>query len=88
MRKSKPPLLPLAEYVCLNDLLPQVERHFPTIDSIRWFYRNHGEQLRRAGAVIVVAGRLQIHPQRFQLTATEIGMAAAERQHADDRRAA
>lgn len=77
MRKASLP--PLAEYVCLNDLLPQVEKHFPTIDSIRWFYRNHGEQLRRAGAVVMVAGRLYAHPARFQRVATEIGMAAAAR---------
>lgn len=80
MRKSKTALPPLAEYVCLNDLLPQVQKHFPTLDSLRWYYRNHREQINRAGAVIVVAGRLQIHPQRFQQIVTEIGMAEAERQ--------
>jgi hypothetical protein len=72
-------LPPLAEYVDLNDLLPQVEKHFPTLDSIRWFHRNHREELGRSGAVIVVAGRLHFHPQRFTKIAAEIGREIASR---------
>lgn len=82
MRKGSKSPPPLAEYVSLNDLLPQVEAHFPTLDSLRWFYRTHREELNRAGAVIMIAGRLQIHPARFQRIATEIGMAAAARRAA------
>lgn len=72
-------LPPMGEYVDLNGLLPQVEKHFPTLDSIRWFYRNNREQLGRAGAVIAIAGRLHFHPQRFQQVAVEIGRQAVER---------
>lgn len=72
-------LPPLAEFVDLNDLLSQVQPKFPTVDSIRWFFRNHREELGRTGAVIVVAGRLHFHPQRFQQAVAEIGRAAVEK---------
>lgn len=72
-------LPPLGEYVDLNDLLPQVQHTFPTIDSVRWFVRVHREQLARAGAVIAITGRLRFHPERFQQLAVEIGRQAVER---------
>lgn len=76
MRHKASGLPPLAEFVNLNDLLRQVQPHFPTVDSVRWFYRNHRERLANAGAVIVIAGRLHFHPQRFQKSVAEIGRAA------------
>jgi hypothetical protein len=69
-------LPPLAEFVDLRDLLPQVLHTFPTLDSVRWFVRIHREPLARAGAVIAITGRLRFHPDRFQQAATEIGRAS------------
>ena len=66
-------LPPLAEFVDLPDLLPQVLHTFPSVDSVRWFVRVHRDELARLGAVIGITGRLRFHPERFQQAAAEIG---------------
>lgn len=73
-------LPPLAEFVDLPDLLPQVSHTFLTVDSVRWFVRVHRDQLARSGAVIAITGRLRFHPERFQRVAAEIGRDAAGKQ--------
>jgi len=79
MAQNAADLPPLAEFVDLPDLLPQVSHTFPSVESIRWFVRIHRERLARAGAVIAITGRLRFHPDRFQQVAVEIGNAAAEK---------
>ncbi|PWB40134.1 MAG: hypothetical protein C3F19_11605 [Rhodocyclales bacterium] len=73
MAQTTADLPPLAEYVDLPDLLPQVQHTFPSVDSIRWYVRIHREELARVGAVIAITGRLRFHPARFQRAAVEIG---------------
>jgi len=79
MAQNAADLPPLAEFVDLPDLLPQVSHTFPSVESIRWFVRTHRERLARAGAMIAITGRLRFHPARFQQVAVEIGSTAAEK---------
>lgn len=79
MTQNAADLPPLADFVDLLDLLPQVNHTFPSIDSIRWFVRIHREELARSGAVIAITGRLRFHPERFQQVAAEIGRQAVGR---------
>lgn len=50
---------------------------FPSIASLRWFYRTHREELLRAGAVIELAGRLLVNGAVFATKALEIGRRVA-----------
>jgi len=70
-------LPPLDEYVDLQGLLDNVKQAFPTEDSVRWFVRRQRDALAASGAVIIIAGRMRYHPQRFKQAAVEIGQKAA-----------
>jgi len=70
-------LPPLDEYVDLKSLLDNVKQAFPTEDSVRWFVRRRRDALAESGAVIIIAGRMRFHPQRFKQAAVEIGPRAA-----------
>ena len=52
---------------------------FPSVPSLRWFYRQHRAELLEACAVVELAGRLMINAPVFAQKAIEIGqrMAAA-----------
>lgn len=67
---------PLDEYVDLRTLLPTVSRTFPSQDSLKWFIRQHKDELAQSGALITLTGRLLFHPARFQVAAVEIGRSA------------
>lgn len=67
----------LGEFVDLKTLLHSVEHTFPTQDSLKWYVRNHRDELAAAGALIYIAGRARFHPQIFQKTAVEIGRSVA-----------
>lgn len=67
----------LDEYVDLQGLLDNVRQTFPTEDSVRWFVRRSRDALAASGAVIIIAGRMRFHPQRFKQAAVEIGQRAA-----------
>jgi len=69
----------LDDFVDLQDLLPTVERTFPTKDSLSWFVRRHRAALVESGALIVITGRLRFHRQRFKEAAVEIGRGLASK---------
>jgi hypothetical protein len=67
----------LSEYVAKGELdeRPEIKAKFPTAWSTTWAIRKHRKELVEAGALIEVAGRLLIHPGRFQ----EVIIAAGRR---------
>lgn len=69
-------LPPLDAYVDLSGLLDNVRQAFPTEDSVRWFVRRHRDALAASGAVIIVAGRMRYHPDRFKQAAVQLGQKA------------
>lgn len=52
---------------------PGIGGTFPTQDSLRWFVRQHRDELIERGALISITGRLRFHPVLFQQVAIEIG---------------
>jgi hypothetical protein len=38
---------------------------FPGIESLRWYVRLHQDRLRDAGALLTIAGRSWVHPEKF-----------------------
>ncbi len=62
----------LDEYVDMPKLLQITGHTFPSQDSLKWFIRQHRDDLADAGAVINITGRLRFHPGRFQQAAVEI----------------
>lgn len=66
----------LREFLGITELLPTVQHSFPTENSVRWFVRQHRDDLVNSGAIIEVAGRLRFHPDRFQAAALSIGRTA------------
>lgn len=63
----------LDDFVDLRELLPRVEQTFPSEQSLKWFVRQHRNELAESGALIVLTGRLRFHPQRFKDAAVNIG---------------
>jgi len=70
-------LPPLEEFIELHDLHQKLSSSFPTLDSLRWALRVHRAALVDAGAVILVAGRMRIHPDRFGKEIVAIGKRSA-----------
>ena len=58
-------------------LFPEVRGHLASEQSLNWFIRQNREQLAIDGALILVAGRLRFHPERFKQSVVEIGARAA-----------
>ncbi len=50
---------------------------FPSVPSLRWFYRQHRAELLKAGAIVELAGRLLVDAPVFAETAMVIGRRAA-----------
>ena len=67
----------LDEFVDKRALLPAVKDHLATEQSVNWFVRCHRDQLAGNGSLILVAGRLRFHPERFKQSVVEIGARAA-----------
>lgn len=67
----------LDEFVESQVLLGTVKPAYPTKSSLDWFVRRHRDALAAAGAVIIIAGRMRYHPERFKKAAVEIGRKAA-----------
>ena len=70
-------LPPLEEYLDLPDLHQIVSGTYSTIDSLRWALRAHRAALVESGALIIVAGRMKVHPERFKKTVVAIGQRCA-----------
>ncbi|MDO8313911.1 MAG: hypothetical protein Q7T00_01515 [Rugosibacter sp.] len=73
MQDAPHPLTALDEFVDLQSLLPAVRNTFPSVDSLKWFVRQHRDELATAGALINITGRLRFHPSRFGQAAVAIG---------------
>jgi len=55
-------------------------KFFPTIDSWRWYKRQHGDELVKVGAIITITGRDYVNPTVLEKMILKIGRrAAAER---------
>jgi hypothetical protein len=77
MQDTQQQLPALDEYVDLRSLLPTVKDKYPSADSLKWFTRQHRDELAAAGALIIITGRLLFHPSRFSQAAVAIGRNAA-----------
>jgi hypothetical protein len=51
---------------------------FPSVPSLRWFYRQHRAELLDAGAVVEITGRLLINAPVFAAQAIAIGNRTAK----------
>lgn len=60
-------LVPLQQYRAER---PQV---FQSDESLRWFCRQHGEELVKRGALVLLGRRKLAEPARFDAVAYEIG---------------
>jgi hypothetical protein len=72
MQDTSQQLPALDEYVDMPKLLQITGHTFPSQDSLKWFIRQHRDDLADAGAVINITGRLRFHPERFQQAAVDI----------------
>lgn len=77
MQDTTKQLPALDEFVDMRTLLQSVGHTFPSKDSLRWFVRQHREELATSGALITITGRVRFHPTRFQCAAVAIGRDAA-----------
>jgi hypothetical protein len=83
--RSRQPTLPRQIEVppslkCLRTLQAFQRAHsqiFPSVPSLRWFYRQHRAELVDAHAVVEIAGKLLIDSSRFAEKALEIGARTA-----------
>lgn len=81
-RRRAVPLLPTdaprLDDLCPFDAYQQANEHiFPSLQSLRWFYRTHRDELIKAQAVVEVAGRSQVNVPAFARMVMEIGSRAA-----------
>jgi hypothetical protein len=70
---------PLGAFIDLAALhqIEAVRSTFPSEQSLRWFVRQHREELACEGALICLTGRLKFNAERFQQAAVSIGMRSA-----------
>lgn len=63
----------------------QAERSqvFPSVDSLRWFERQHRPVLLERGAIVAPTGRKMVDPQAFDAVALEVGRSRAIAESAD-----
>lgn len=75
----KPPsAAPRLEHLWPFEAYQQANPHiFPSLPSLRWFFRQHRDELIKAQAVVEVAGRSQINVPAFEAKVMEIGSRAA-----------
>lgn len=66
----------------LNDLqrLDAYQRRtahiFPGLESIRWYVRQHRDDLNHCGALLTIAGRLWVNTPKFDQCVLDLGRAA------------
>lgn len=82
-----PPDAPAAHPAMMPGALPIMEIEewrqrcgahvYRTPDSLKWFLRQHRDELVEAGALLAPAGRLLVHPQRFEAAVQQIGQRLA-----------
>jgi hypothetical protein len=77
---SAAPPSPLAGLQSLEEFQQQRARQFQGMTALRWFLRVHRPQLEARGALLRIAGRLWLRPERADEYILEAGAAAAQRQ--------
>jgi hypothetical protein len=71
---------PRSGLVSLWDWRAQNSHLFPSDTSLRWHLRRHRDSYTDAGALLELAGRFVIEPQKFEQTLRQVGQrVAAER---------
>ena len=69
----------------LNEICPvkayQEQRHwiFQSDQSIKWFIRKNRSQLCEQGALLEIAGRHMVHPERFDAVVLRVGQQALDK---------
>ena len=72
MSDSVQALVPLVQY-------QESRAHvFPSLESIRWHARNHKQELIDGGALVMVAGRTFVVPERYDDVVLKAGKVAAQ----------
>lgn len=70
---------PLADLQTLEEYQRERPHVFPSIESGRWFIRNHRTALAVGGALLVIAGRQKIRPKQMDEYVVIAGRDAAVR---------
>jgi hypothetical protein len=52
---------------------------FPSVPSLRWAIRENRERFAKAGALVILRGRIFLDVERFEREAVEIGRSVATR---------
>ena len=68
---------PLAELQKLDEYQQRTAHIFPGIQSIRWYVRQHREDLVRSGALLTIAGRHWVHTPKFDRCVLALGSGVA-----------
>lgn len=72
------------EITCLLTLpqyRDQRQHLFPSDGSLTWFIRRHRDALVKAGAYLMIAGRRQVNPARFDEMVLKVGAQDAASSH-------
>lgn len=67
----------LRELVSLEDYQQANARVFPSIESMRWYVRQHRNGLLACGALLFIGGRNWVSPMAFDRYAVDVGQRAA-----------
>lgn len=68
---------PFTNLARLADYAAQVPHIFPSEAALRWYLRQHGPALRRAGAFVQINRRILIDVEKFPKAALAIANTAA-----------
>lgn len=79
-----PSASPLAGLLTLGQVPDKYPHVFPSVESVRWYLREHREGLEEAGALLVIRGRINIVPAPFEEYVLRAGQAAAKRRRTGD----
>lgn len=77
MQPTAPQLPPLAEYLDPPEVHAGLMAYYSTKHSFGWFVRRNRERLAEAGALLIVAGRMKMHPALTEQVVLEVAHRAA-----------
>jgi hypothetical protein len=77
MQHTTPQLPPLAEYLDPPEVQAALKTHYSTKQSFAWFMRRNRTRLAESGALIIVAGRMKLHPALTEQVVLEVSHRAA-----------
>jgi hypothetical protein len=69
---------PLADLQKLDAYQQRTAHIFPGIESIRWYVRQHRDELVRSGALLTIAGRHWVNVPKFDRCVLALGEGVAE----------